>query len=82
MNYIVVFFSQSGAIKFNKSMSKCNVECKLAPVPRKLSSSCGICAKIIYNGNINSLLEEEVESIYLVENSTYKLVHDSHECCS
>ncbi len=64
MNYIVVFHTQSGAIKFEKKMQKFNIPCQLQPVPRKLSSSCGICAKITYNEHIDELIEGEIESIY------------------
>jgi hypothetical protein len=79
MNYIVIFFSQSGVIKFNKNMEKKGIECVLAPTPRKLSSSCGTCAKIFYDKNILDLVEEEIESIYSVkELNNYSLVYDSH----
>ena len=64
MNYTIVFFTHSGAIKFERKMIKLNIPCSLQPVPRKLSSSCGICAKIIYNGYIDDLIESEIESIY------------------
>lgn len=80
MNYIVIFFSQSGAIKFNRNMEKQNIPCKLAPTPRVLSSSCGTCATITYNDDINKLIEEEIESIYSVEGlRNYNLIYDSHE---
>ncbi|MFA9424469.1 MAG: DUF3343 domain-containing protein, partial [Sedimentibacter sp.] len=64
MNYIIVFHTQSGAIKFEKKMKKLDIPCKLQPVPRKLSSSCGICAKISYDENVAGLIESEIESIY------------------
>ena len=80
MKYIVIFFSQSGVIKFNKNMDKKGIECTLAPTPRKLSSSCGTCAKISYDNDILELVDEEVESIYLVkELNNYSLVYDSHD---
>lgn len=79
MNYIVIFFSQSGVIKFNKNMDKQGIECILAPTPRRLSSSCGTCAKISYDKNLLDLVDEEVESIYSVkELNNYCLVYDSH----
>lgn len=79
MKYIVIFFSQSGAIKFNRSMDKKGIECILAPTPRILSSSCGTCARISYGKDISELIDEEVESIYSVkELNNYSLVYDSH----
>ena len=79
MNYVVIFFSQSGALKFNKSMEKKNIPCNLGPTPRALSSSCGTCAKIFYDGDVLDLVEEEIESIFSIENQrNYNLVYDSH----
>ena len=80
MKYIVVFFSQSGAIKFNKSMEKKGIDCILAPTPRRLSSSCGTCAQISYDNDVNDLVDDEVESIYLIKNSIdYSLIYDSYD---
>ncbi len=64
MNYTIVFHTQSGAIKFDSKMSKFKIPCSLQPVPRKLSSSCGICAKINYNDNPENLMGPEIDSIY------------------
>ncbi len=80
MNYIIIFFSQSGALKFNRSMEKKGIECILAPTPRMLSSSCGTCARISYDKNILALVDEEIESIYSVKGlKDYSLVYDSHD---
>lgn len=78
MNYTIVFFTHSGAIKFDKKMSKLNIPCSLQPVPRKISSSCGICAKICYDGEIESLIEEEVHSLYReLSKNHYELLFES-----
>jgi len=78
MNYTIVFFTHSGAIKFERKMQKLDVPCLLQPVPRKLSSSCGICAKITFNGNTVDLVESEIESIYKdVSKNQYELFYTS-----
>ncbi|WMJ78906.1 MULTISPECIES: DUF3343 domain-containing protein [unclassified Sedimentibacter] len=64
MKYTVVFHTQSGAIKFDSKMKKLNIPCTLQPVPRKLSSSCGICARLAYEENPLTLVEPEIERIY------------------
>jgi len=75
MNYTIVFHTQSGAIKFDSKMSKLNIPCSLQPVPRKLSSSCGICAKLTYNESAEALMEPEIERIYMeVSNNQYELL--------
>lgn len=78
MNYAIVFHTQSGAIKFDSKMKKLGISCSLQPVPRKLSSSCGICAKIVYNENPEKLMEPEIERIYReVSFSQYELLYES-----
>ncbi|HBB30038.1 MAG TPA: hypothetical protein DC000_12505 [Clostridiales bacterium] len=80
MNYIIIFFSQSGALKFNRNMERKDITCTLSPTPRALSSSCGTCAKIFYDGDILDLIEEEIESIFSVEGlKNYNLVYDGHD---
>lgn len=78
MKYVVVFFSQSGAIKFNRLMEKSNIKCTLSPTPRALSSSCGTCAIINYNGDIKSVITSETESVYVSQSPhKYELVYDN-----
>ena len=79
MNYAVIFYTHSGAIKFDKKMKKLNILCSLQPVPRKLSSSCGICAKISYDNNIDSLLGDEIQNIYIeISKNQFELVFEHH----
>lgn len=43
-NYsIVIFYSTSAAIRAESLAQKVNLKVKLIPVPRNLSSDCGIC---------------------------------------
>jgi hypothetical protein len=78
MNYAIVFHTQSGAIKFDSKMRKLGINCSLQPVPRKLSSSCGICAKIDFIGNPEKLMEPEIERIYReVSFNQYELLHEN-----
>ena len=75
MNYTIVFFTHSGAIKFEKKLNKMGVQCSLQPVPRKISSSCGICAKINYEGKTDDLIESDIQSIYKnVSKNQYELI--------
>lgn len=78
MNYTVVFFTHSGAIKFEKRMNKLNIPCTLQPVPRKISSSCGICAKVCYENIIDDLIEDEIHSIYKdIAKNQYEMIYES-----
>ena len=76
MTYTVLFFTHSGAIKFDRKCKKSNIMCELMPVPRILSSNCSISAKIQYEGNIDDLIDEEIEKIFLTHNNENKLIYE------
>ncbi len=77
MEYTVLFFTHSGAIKFDRKCKKNNIECELMPVPRVLSSNCSISAKIQFLGNIKDLIDDEVEKIFLLDNEKNKLIYEA-----
>jgi len=77
MTYTVLFFTHSGAIKFNRKCKKNNIQCELMPVPRALSSNCSISAKIEYYDNIDNLIDDEIEKIFLTKNNINKLIFEA-----
>ena len=77
MTYTVLFFTHSGAIKFDRNCKKNNIQCELMPVPRALSSNCSISAKIEYNDNIDNLIDDEIEKIFLTQNNINKLIFEA-----
>ena len=74
--YVAIFFTHSGAIKFNRFSKKNNIQCELMPVPRKLSSNCGIGAKFRYSRDLNDIIDDEIEKILEVCDKAYKLVYE------
>lgn len=77
MEYIALFFTHSGAIKYDRFLKSEGISCELMPVPRKLSSNCGIGAKFTLDGDINSMISEDIEKIFIIEGKEYKLIYDS-----
>lgn len=75
MDYVVTFFTNSGAIKFQRFLIKNNIEVKLMPVPRKVSSSCGTAAKIKFMGDLKDIIIEDIDSVYLIESNDFKLLY-------
>ena len=73
--YMVLFFTHSGAIKFGRKARKNEFDCELMPVPRQLSSNCGVGAKIRYGGSVDSLVDDEIEKIYAVTPEGYALLY-------
>ena len=43
---VFLFHSSNHAFRAEKVLGKAGIECKLIPVPRHLSSDCGVCARI------------------------------------
>ena len=73
--YMVLFFTHSGAVKFNRKAKKQDFPCELMPVPRQLSSNCGVGARICYSGSVQDLVDEEVEKIYAIMPSGYEMLY-------
>jgi len=44
-NSVVLFYSTSGAIRAEKLTMEAGLRVKLIPVPRHLSSDCGVCLR-------------------------------------
>ena len=63
--YIATFYTHFGAMRFSKICQSQGIPCKLMPVPRKLSSSCGTCARFQAQ-DYQELLSEEVEHLFLL----------------
>jgi len=76
-NYLVTFYTHSAALKFNKLCQTKAIDSELMPVPRKLSSSCGICARIQCTQSFEELLVEDIDSIYTYSSEEYVLVYQS-----
>lgn len=77
-SYMILFFTHSGAIKFQRRLRKSNISCTLMPVPRSLSSNCGIGAKVDHDGDMLSFTDNEVERVYEIEEDNYReIFHQS-----
>ena len=54
---VVLFESISHALRAEKLIKAAQINCKLIPVPRHLSSDCGVCLRF------NTEVKEQVENI-------------------
>jgi hypothetical protein len=43
---VILVYSTSHALRAEKLLHKAAIQCKLIPVPRQLSSDCGVCIRI------------------------------------
>ena len=44
---VIIVYSTSHAIRLEKLLLERDIACKLIPVPRQISSDCGVCARIL-----------------------------------
>jgi hypothetical protein len=60
---VVLFESVSHALRAEKIIKAENILCKLIPVPRQLSSDCGVCLRFsfVYKGQIESVLTGKLD---------------------
>lgn len=71
--FVATFHTHAGALKFERKLKALNEACKLLPVPRTISSSCGVCARFNYN-DFRSLAFEDLDAVYLVVSQEYQRV--------
>lgn len=78
--YVGTFFTHSGAIKFKKYLQSNNIDCVTKPVPRSLSSSCGVCVEFEYEKeNVLSIISTDLDCLYEMIDNEYKLVYENLE---
>ena len=56
---VVLLYGTSHAIRAERVLFLAGIDCKLIPVPRHLSSSCGVCVRI--KGTDRDAVLEELE---------------------
>jgi len=66
---VVLFYSTSAAIRAEKLIQGAGLKVKLIPVPRHLSSDCGICLRF-ENNDI-----EEIRTILKTQEIEYDSIH-------
>jgi len=71
--YIATFYSHFGATVYFQALKKQGVAVKLAPVPRKVSASCGTCAYYEHETAIE-LEDCELDAIFLETDGTWECV--------
>ncbi len=75
-DYIATFYAHIGAIRFAKQLKERGIRSELAPVPRKVSSSCGTC--VMFSADTDEgLCTEDVEKLFRSEGGGIVLVYSS-----
>jgi len=67
---LATFHTHTGALKFEKALKHLGISSLMKPVPRKLSSSCGVCVE--YDAHpLSELPLEDVHQIFLINGHAY-----------
>ena len=77
MTYLATFFTHSGAIKYEKHLQSLGIAITLMPVPRKLSSSCGVAARFDYDSTISSMISDDLHELYECQGLSYTLIYNA-----
>jgi len=52
---------------------------ELIPLPRKLTSSCGMGVKFHFTDSLSEIISDEIEKIFIVRENQYELVYRAEE---
>ncbi|MCX7770512.1 MAG: DUF3343 domain-containing protein [Proteobacteria bacterium] len=82
MAYILIFNSVHKVMKAEKLLKEAKLESKTIPVPRKLSSDCGLAIRINKTSieNILTALEKEKpDEVYIEKMENYEKIYEKEE---
>ena len=65
-HYIATFHTHLAALKSHRSLKSAGSPARMAPVPRKISSSCGTCVFYRAEDPCYTSLDEDAEAVYSV----------------
>ena len=75
--YIATFHTHLSALMTSRNLTNSGVSARMAPVPRKLSSSCGTCVFYEAEEAFLEKMDEDVERVYeITAGENYLLLLD------
>ncbi|HHV64675.1 MAG TPA: DUF3343 domain-containing protein [Peptococcaceae bacterium] len=77
MNFLATFYTHSGAVKYHRYLQKRGIPAETMPVPRRFSSNCGIGVSFTTEENIEGLICEDVEKLFLLQEEQEKLIYEN-----
>ena len=76
--HIITCFTHFGAIRVGRQLTKEGVTNRMMPVPRKLSSSCGTCVRVVGDLPQGIEADEEIEGLYRIQGEAYEALFERH----
>lgn len=75
MKYLATFHTHFSALRTSRSLTEAGIPAKMAPVPRKLSSSCGTCVRYEAPDPCLGRMDRDVECVYREDGGDFTCVH-------
>ena len=66
MDYLATFHTHYGAMRFHKHCINESISAKMAPIPRELSASCGVCVRFEAACAPNATEHADMEGCYII----------------
>lgn len=77
--YVATFHTHVSALLSARSLAKCGIDARMAPVPRQLSSSCGTCVFYCADEPHIASLDEDTEAVYRQRgDKAYEALYQNH----
>lgn len=67
MNYLATFHTHLASLKTHRALTAVGITARMAPVPRKISSSCGTCVFYSADDPCYDRLDADTEAVYLLK---------------
>lgn len=75
-DHIATFHTHLAALKTHRALARAGFKARMAPVPRKLSSSCGTCVLYQAPDACLPLLDGDTEAVYRQDGAEYILLKE------
>lgn len=76
MQFVATFHTHLAALKTHRRMTAEGVSARMAPVPRKISSSCGTCVFYQAEDACYDLLDTDTEAVYRLSGGAPELLRE------
>ena len=75
MRFVATFHTHLSAMRTQRALSAAGARAALAPVPRRLSASCGTCVRYTADSPMLSCMDTDYEAVYeTADNTTPRLL--------
>lgn len=75
--YIATFFTDSGAIRYNRYLRQKGITAETMPVPRKLSANCGLSVRFLLAEDVTDFISQDIDELFEIMGKDARLVYRS-----